>query len=335
MQRLMHIYVNKIRPIYVEEVEEALFVKDDGHAFREGTIGRRVTEFWAKSGVRRNERLSHTSMRKYIATKTYEQAPEEAPTVQRVLGHSDKTFKRAYVRQECTRTGAEGLAVIAKVTSATDISQKKAPKKQPSPEPSSSKDQSSSPEKASSECAASTNVIPPSEQVRDQDSSNSKKLTDIEKAEAKALFAEDISQGVKLHLKDARARMCTRKALRSRALTNLGSKQVVNFINYIIEKQPVVPPESLPVVSKQARVMEFTTFEDDYSSTVYSARRQNWTDEDTALISEAFAEYVKCPSKDTIKQKFMASEALYRIMHEETFNRCYEKVKNIFKARRR
>ena len=125
MQRLMHIYVNKIRPIYVEEVEEALFVKDDGHAFREGTIGQRVTEFWAKSGVRRNERLSHTSMRKYIATKTYEQAPEEAPTVQRVLGHSDKTFKRAYVRQECTRTGAEGLAVIAKVTSATDISQKK------------------------------------------------------------------------------------------------------------------------------------------------------------------------------------------------------------------
>lgn len=132
LQSLMCTYLNKIRPFIAVQGEQKLSFKDDGHGFKEGTIGRKVTEFWGKSGVFQDEGMSHTSMRKLIATQTYEQAPDEAPTVQRVLGQSEKTFKRAYVRQECTRTGAEGMAVIARVTSASDI-QKKNNEKEQSP----------------------------------------------------------------------------------------------------------------------------------------------------------------------------------------------------------
>ena len=183
------------------------------------------------------------------------------------------------------------MAVIARVTSASDIpkTNKEQSSEEQSPKPSSL-------QKASSECASS-DVIPQSDQITEDP--NQKKFTDREKDAAKTLFAENIRNGVKLRVAEARNKMSTVSSLRMKALKISEAKQVVNFINYIIDKQPVVSPESLPVVSKQARVMEYTNFQDDDSSTIYSGRHLHWTEEDTALISESFEEYVTCPSQDT------------------------------------
>lgn len=77
LQRDMAIYVQKIRPHFANPDEDKIFVKDDGYGFKKGTIGRRLTEFFAKTGVT-TQRVSHTKIRKFIATRTMEDAtPKE------------------------------------------------------------------------------------------------------------------------------------------------------------------------------------------------------------------------------------------------------------------
>lgn len=68
LQKLMQIYITKIRVALPDE--DKLFVKEDGHGFPEGTIGKRLSTFWQKSGVRMDKRMSHTDYRKCVATNT-------------------------------------------------------------------------------------------------------------------------------------------------------------------------------------------------------------------------------------------------------------------------
>ena len=116
-QKLMEIYIKKICPRVPMQREQKLFVKDDGDGFLEGTIGKRLSAFFQKSGVRPDKRMSHTDYRKFVATNIQEKAPEGAETVQKVLGHSKKSFERSYVRKKCTETGAKGMQTITTVTS--------------------------------------------------------------------------------------------------------------------------------------------------------------------------------------------------------------------------
>ena len=117
LQKLMCIYVTQIRRRVALEDEDKLFVKDDGHGFPEGTIGKRLAAFWQRSGVCSDKRMSHMDYRKCVATNTQEKAPGESDTVQRVRGHSKKSFERSYVRKKATKTGSKGMDIIANVVS--------------------------------------------------------------------------------------------------------------------------------------------------------------------------------------------------------------------------
>ena len=88
LQRDMAIYVQKIRPHFANPDEDKIFVKDDGYGFKKGTIGRWLTAFFAKTGVT-TQRVSHTKIRKFIATRTMEDAtPKEDKGVAKMMGHS-------------------------------------------------------------------------------------------------------------------------------------------------------------------------------------------------------------------------------------------------------
>ena len=65
------------------------------------------------------------------------------------------------------------------------------------------------------------------------------------------------------------------------------------------------------------------------SSSLTSCRRK-WSLEDEA-IERAFAKYDKVPSKNDIRMMFQTDNVLPEIKEGNTFARCYEKVKNIFK----
>ena len=97
--------------------EDKLFIK-------ENTIGKRLSCFWQKSGVRAGKHVSRTAYRKSVATSSHEKAPGDAETVQKVLGHSKKSFECRYVRTQCTTTGSKGMDVIAAVTSVDPLHSK-------------------------------------------------------------------------------------------------------------------------------------------------------------------------------------------------------------------
>ena len=119
LQRDMAIYVQKIRPHFTnpdEDKTDERNVKDDGYGFKKGTIGRRLTEFFEKTGVT-TQRVSHTKIRKFIATRTMEDAtPKEDEKVTKMMGHSVTTRRRCYVHTRCTNLAANAMDIVERLT---------------------------------------------------------------------------------------------------------------------------------------------------------------------------------------------------------------------------
>lgn len=61
-------------------------------------------------------RIGHTDVRKYIATKMQELAPEMGKTVAKAISHSRQTTKRSYIHSELTKVASEAMSIIASVT---------------------------------------------------------------------------------------------------------------------------------------------------------------------------------------------------------------------------
>ena len=64
-----------------------------------------------------------------------------------------------------------------------------------------------------------------------------------------------------------------------------------------------------------------------------SSRRFTWSGEDTAIMEMAFKNFDHCPRKAEMLEVFNSQLVLKDVMKRNTFNRCYEKIKNIFKKR--
>ena len=115
LQKLMATYLEHIRPNFANPEVTNIFVKKDGNAFSPGTIGKRVSAFWDKSGVSM-KRVAATDLRKFISTSTHLHAPEEAEKVAKVMSHSKETAQRSYVRADLTKVGSQAMDVIRQVT---------------------------------------------------------------------------------------------------------------------------------------------------------------------------------------------------------------------------
>ena len=55
LKSYLDVYVKHIRPAFVTEGEEALFVTNSGVAFSPGTIGKRITEVLGKGNISKHE----------------------------------------------------------------------------------------------------------------------------------------------------------------------------------------------------------------------------------------------------------------------------------------
>lgn len=62
LYKFMDIYVRKICPYFAKSDVDALFVTNEGLAFKEGTIGRRLSFFVEKCGVRLGSRMAFVDM---------------------------------------------------------------------------------------------------------------------------------------------------------------------------------------------------------------------------------------------------------------------------------
>lgn len=80
---------------------------------------------------------------------------------------------------------------------------------------------------------------------------------------------------------------------------------------------------------------QFFEHEREMSSSTCRSRREAWHEHDVTLIEDTFWEFKTRPTKEGIKTIFFSNPKLQEIVARKNFEKCYEKVKNIFRRRQR
>ncbi|KAL9977203.1 hypothetical protein ACROYT_G014581 [Oculina patagonica] len=200
----------QIRSHIALKEETKLFVTCEGTGFREGTIGRRLSQFCEKSGLRLGDRLASVDWRKLVSKKTKEKAtPAEAKLVRRVMAHSEITAERSYVRSNLTKLSAKAVKVIAGVTSVQQEKLKKGDADRDSPETSPPGPSGTSDQQISKDAAS--NITPGQEtktQERllsflvEQPDSSANAATKEKKEAIDRVFADNISRRQNVKMED-------------------------------------------------------------------------------------------------------------------------------------
>ena len=90
---------------------------------------------------------------------------------------------------------------------------------------------------------------------------------------------------------------------------------------------------NLSNVDKEDAMSKTSRWVESISSSRFGGRR-SWAPEDEKIIDKAFKSYKSCPQKAIIISEFEGDPELKEIANRNTMDRCYEKVKNIFKKRK-
>ena len=147
------------------------------------------------------------------------------------------------------------------------------------------------------------------------------------------MFAEELAKNTKLTRDVIRERMANNTMLKDLTSCPLSIKRVANYLSYQQRRSPDRPHPPSSTVSTFTRVGKWVSTLEKTASRV--SFREVWSAEDTATITEHLKKFKRCPEKSTIGELFDESDQLSKIVERERFNRCYEKVKNIMKKRRR
>lgn len=71
LEYLMTVFIENLRPVVTKDKSPTspIFVKSDGASYHKGTIGRRLSAFIVKSGIRADKPMSATDIRKWLVTE--------------------------------------------------------------------------------------------------------------------------------------------------------------------------------------------------------------------------------------------------------------------------
>ena len=107
-------------------------------------------------------------------------------------------------------------------------------------------------------------------------------------------------------------------------------KKVYKRVKYCQKKQPSDAVRNIDEADRSELTSDWvaeTIFQGESSS----SRRQNWSKEDDKAINSVFSSFEKCPTKSVIKHLFATDPALMEIGRQNSIDRCYNKIKNMFK----
>ena len=121
LYKFMNIYVRQIRPYFAKSEVDALFVTREGLAFKEGTIGCRLSSFVEKCGVRLGSQMAFVDMRKVITQMLKKSTPEEKSILRCVLTLSKKTSCEWYTRPDLTSIGIEAANIIQRLLASSAV----------------------------------------------------------------------------------------------------------------------------------------------------------------------------------------------------------------------
>lgn len=122
---LVDIFIRKLRPLVTEDEsnDARVFLKTDGAPYQRGTIGRRISAFIVKTGVRADRLISATDFRKWLVTEMKRKQRMgleiDEELLRRLMCHSNKTAEQWYLRESLTEQAAEASKQIAAHTQPT------------------------------------------------------------------------------------------------------------------------------------------------------------------------------------------------------------------------
>lgn len=160
-----------------------------------------------------------------------------------------------------------------------------------------------------------------------------KQLEDID-----VLFAEVIQTNGPLTMSVTRNYMSESVELITMVGQHAMEKKVYDRVTYLKKKQSPLTLAMIKETQEKERTVEWLS---DHNSTPASdtlsltRSRIKWNPQDQDMIAEAFREFDKCPKKAVIEEVFKYKELLQDVLTRNTFSRCLEKVKNLFKKWKR
>lgn len=128
LKEMLDVYVEKKHPYLWKPKDENLFLNNSGKAFAGANISTRVPEFWQKTEVRLDIKVTATNTRKWIVTVCHQKKCEgvdyDENVLRRAMCHSDRLAQSNYLQDDLTAVGAEANHIIARCTNQTPVSSK-------------------------------------------------------------------------------------------------------------------------------------------------------------------------------------------------------------------
>ena len=111
-------YTLNARPLFADKNTQEVFIKStDGTAFKEGKIGKRVTEWWAKA---KDLNVCSTRMRKMAASTLHHTDNRDKRAVYRLMTHKPSTAEKYYMIDKLNKAVERGAMALWKNLNLSD-----------------------------------------------------------------------------------------------------------------------------------------------------------------------------------------------------------------------
>ena len=302
-------YIDYVRGVCAEDNEEALFVTLEGKAFDHSNIGKRITAFWFKA---KQIKLSSTDVRKIASSATFEMNVVEKRAINEHMAHKEGTADHYYNIGHITKKSSRGHQLLKKTlnldTSVTTRS------------------------KQETESAISARCN--NEELEPK--INEGGLTDSQVEVIEMLFSSHIVSQAPLTFDIVRTTIEEHMDLREFINDSKMVKKIYDKVCYLRhkEKQNMVLPSSDPQPSSsrtQAWVNAIT--ETESGPVTCSRSKSKWNQPDEKYVENFFSKYSVRPNKEELRTLFNSNIGLKDILNRNDgdFERCYNKVKYVFK----
>lgn len=290
-------YVENMRPHYAAKDVDHLFVTREGVAFTNASIGKRITSWWKKAT---GQKITATQVRKMGSSETMDLPIEEQACVQTVMTHRRRTAEEHYQLTKKTRQAVRGAEALQKQLKTADSIATVPPKASESPKASDNQDS------PSAKCDLST-----------------EQLADID-----IIFGDIIQTNSALTFITVKNRMSEAINLIEHVESSRMVRKVYNRVKYLQGKEFSHNLSTFNFVDEECSSQSSAQ-----ASSCSTNTRHKWSRDDEQHLEKAFSSFDKFPGKAMISTILNRNEILSEIRNRNTFTRCYEKVKNIFKKK--
>lgn len=337
----LQIYLLHIRPKFAAPGEDSLFIKDDGHGFRPGTIGKRVRRFFEQAGIRKDVKVTATSIRKMISDKAYEMSPKKKRLIHGHMKHNERTAESNYV----LRVNAERACKAHELVQ-TIILETTPPKASEEPDVAEKEDEAPT-LPVDTEMKVVPQVLPevvpevipevvPENEDDDQEdnvplrsllkkrkrvfsesddddpeateTASVSSLADEHKSVILTVFQEEIAKGRLLTMAEVRNRMRADLYLRKMVVNKEFVKKIADFVRYKTNHTRHLQLSELTELDTSEYVASFS---------IESGLRKTWNAHDTAVIEAKFSSLPHVKGKKAIISVFSSDEVLSHILERE------------------